>query len=165
MAGERKRSGGEQRHCETGKEYVIDGILDVSVHARRRRAEDHPGSVHPSWVFRRGGEQIVQGCETIQLPGMCQSANTTDVDRKRDDTHFSNWTDVNIYQDLYHLYFYNHSFTIVYYTDSILDLIPSFLISSLYIGNLFTYTLRYWVSFLRKSQRRSCIESADRKFN
>lgn len=34
----------------------------------------------------------------------------TDVDRKRDDTHFSNWTDVNIYIKIYHLYFYNHSF-------------------------------------------------------
>lgn len=42
-------------------------------------------------------------------------------------THvFFNWTDVDI--SIYHPYFYNHSFTIVYYTDSILDLIPRFLI-------------------------------------
>lgn len=49
-----------------------------------------------------------------------------DVDRKRDDTCFFNWTDVDI--SIYHPYFYDHSFTIVYYTDSILDLIPRFLI-------------------------------------
>lgn len=48
------------------------------------------------------------------------------VDRKRDDTRFFNWTDVDI--SIYHPYFYDHSFTIVYYTDSILDLIPRFLI-------------------------------------
>jgi len=69
MAGKRKRSRREQRHREAGEEYVVDGILDVSIHARWRRPEDHPGPIHPSWVFRRRGKQIVQGCETIQLPG------------------------------------------------------------------------------------------------
>ena len=29
-------------------EYVVDGILDVPIHARRRRPEDHPGPIHPS---------------------------------------------------------------------------------------------------------------------
>ena len=69
MAGERQRPGGEQRHRETGEEHVLDGVLDVPVHKGRGSPEDHPRSVHPSRVFRRRGEQIVQGCETIQLPG------------------------------------------------------------------------------------------------
>ena len=77
VAGERERARGEQRHSETRQEYVLDGVLHVPVHKGRRGVEDDPRSVHPSWVFRRGGEQIVQGCETIQLSGMYHIAEAT----------------------------------------------------------------------------------------
>lgn len=48
VAGERERAGGEQRYREAGEEHVVDGVLDVSVHAGRGRAQDHPGPVHSS---------------------------------------------------------------------------------------------------------------------
>ena len=69
MAGKRHGTRGEQRHCETREEHVVDGLLHVSVHAGRGRVEDHPGPLHSGGILRRGGQQIVQSCETIQLPG------------------------------------------------------------------------------------------------
>ena len=39
--------------CIARQEHVVDGVLHVSVHARRRNAAHHSGSVHASVLLRR----------------------------------------------------------------------------------------------------------------